>query len=91
MKPIKISLSINHLFCYYGVIIFKYGNIGLIFTKIETFLNSRQPEWLDLFQEYGNAFFVALFTLEMLVKMYSLGLQVSNLYIVMYLSSFILF
>ncbi|CAH0403502.1 unnamed protein product [Chilo suppressalis] len=35
----------------------------------------RQPEWLDLFQEYGNAFFVALFTLEMLVKMYSLGLQ----------------
>ncbi|XP_047037366.1 muscle calcium channel subunit alpha-1 isoform X2 [Helicoverpa zea] len=35
----------------------------------------QQPEWLDLFQEYGNAFFVALFTLEMLVKMYSLGLQ----------------
>nr|XP_037876781.1 muscle calcium channel subunit alpha-1 isoform X3 [Bombyx mori] len=35
----------------------------------------RQPEWLDHFQEYGNAFFVALFTLEMLVKMYSLGLQ----------------
>ncbi|XP_053619116.1 muscle calcium channel subunit alpha-1-like isoform X3 [Plodia interpunctella] len=34
-----------------------------------------QPEWMDLFQEYGNAFFVALFTLEMLVKMYSLGLQ----------------
>ncbi|KPJ14613.1 Voltage-dependent calcium channel type D subunit alpha-1 [Papilio machaon] len=34
-----------------------------------------QPSWLDLFQEYGNAFFVALFTLEMLVKMYSLGLQ----------------
>ncbi|XP_063630080.1 muscle calcium channel subunit alpha-1-like isoform X1 [Cydia splendana] len=35
----------------------------------------QQPSWLDLFQEYGNAFFVALFTLEMLVKMYSLGLQ----------------
>ncbi|XP_072945863.1 muscle calcium channel subunit alpha-1-like isoform X3 [Epargyreus clarus] len=35
----------------------------------------QQPQWLDLFQEYGNAFFVALFTLEMLVKMYSLGLQ----------------
>lgn len=32
---------------------------------------------MDLFQEYGNAFFIALFTLEMLVKMYSLGLQVS--------------
>ncbi|KAJ0171022.1 hypothetical protein K1T71_013221 [Dendrolimus kikuchii] len=35
----------------------------------------QQPPWLDYFQEYGNAFFVALFTLEMLVKMYSLGLQ----------------
>ncbi|XP_052753579.1 muscle calcium channel subunit alpha-1 isoform X10 [Galleria mellonella] len=35
----------------------------------------QQPTWLDHFQEYGNAFFVALFTLEMLVKMYSLGLQ----------------
>ncbi|XP_073958915.1 muscle calcium channel subunit alpha-1-like isoform X6 [Choristoneura fumiferana] len=35
----------------------------------------QQPEWLDYFQEYGNAFFVALFTIEMLVKMYSLGLQ----------------
>lgn len=34
---------------------------------------------------------MALFTLEMLVKMYSLGLQVSNLYIVMYLSSFIFY
>ncbi|CAH2099005.1 unnamed protein product [Euphydryas editha] len=35
----------------------------------------QQPTWLDYFQEYGNAMFVALFTLEMLVKMYSLGLQ----------------
>ncbi|XP_046973962.1 muscle calcium channel subunit alpha-1-like isoform X13 [Vanessa cardui] len=35
----------------------------------------QQPTWLDHFQEYGNAMFVALFTLEMLVKMYSLGLQ----------------
>ncbi|XP_052745173.1 muscle calcium channel subunit alpha-1 isoform X6 [Bicyclus anynana] len=34
-----------------------------------------QPPWMDYFQEYGNAIFVALFTLEMLVKMYSLGLQ----------------
>lgn len=42
----------------------------------------RQPEWLDHFQEYGNAFFVALFTIEMLVKMYSLGLQVSRTTIV---------
>ncbi|XP_044763152.1 muscle calcium channel subunit alpha-1 isoform X2 [Coccinella septempunctata] len=34
-----------------------------------------QPIWLDQFQDITNIFFIALFTLEMLVKMYSLGLQ----------------
>nr|XP_042903627.1 voltage-dependent calcium channel type D subunit alpha-1 isoform X3 [Parasteatoda tepidariorum] len=34
-----------------------------------------QPPWLDEFQEYANIFFVALFSLEMLLKMYSLGIQ----------------
>lgn len=29
--------------------------------------------------EYTNMFFIALFTLEMLLKMYSLGLQVNNI------------
>ena len=41
----------------------------------------RQPAWLDYFQEYVNLFFVVLFTFEMVLKMYSLGFQVSHLYI----------
>jgi voltage-dependent calcium channel L type alpha-1D len=35
----------------------------------------RQPKWLDHFQDVTNLFFVILFTCEMLVKMYALGLQ----------------
>merc|ERR1719340_469688 len=34
-----------------------------------------QPPWLDDFQEYTNLFFVCLFTCEMLLKMYALGLS----------------
>jgi len=34
-----------------------------------------QPPWLDDFQEYTNLFFVCLFTGEMLLKMYALGLS----------------
>ena len=36
----------------------------------------KQPIWLEEFQESANLFFVILFTLEMFLKMYSLGLQV---------------
>lgn len=39
----------------------------------------RQPSWLDHFQEWTNLFFVVLFTLEMFLKMYSLGFQVSEI------------
>lgn len=35
-----------------------------------------QPPWLDEFQDYANMFFVVLFTIEMLIKLYSLGFQV---------------
>jgi len=34
-----------------------------------------QPEWLEHFQEITNMFFVVLFTLEMILKMYALGFQ----------------
>lgn len=34
-----------------------------------------QPPWLDRFQDVANMFFVVLFTLEMLLKLYSLGFQ----------------
>lgn len=35
----------------------------------------QQPAWLDRFQDFANIFFVVLFTLEMFLKMYSLGFQ----------------
>ena len=38
----------------------------------------KQPKWLDYFQDATNLFFVVLFTCEMLIKMYALGLQVSG-------------
>ena len=37
-----------------------------------------QPGWLEHFQEIANMFFVVLFTLEMLLKMYALGFQVTS-------------
>ena len=37
-----------------------------------------QPEWLEHFQEIANMFFVVLFTVEMLLKMYALGFQVTT-------------
>lgn len=40
----------------------------------------KQPKWLDYFQDVTNLFFVVLFTCEMLIKMYALGLQVSSTY-----------
>ncbi|GMR47448.1 hypothetical protein PMAYCL1PPCAC_17644, partial [Pristionchus mayeri] len=42
-------------------------------TLVLTTEHHKQPEWLDRFQNAGNLFFVILFTLEMLLKMYSLG------------------
>lgn len=36
--------------------------------------------FLILFAEYTNMFFITLFTMEMSLKMYSLGFQVSKLY-----------
>ena len=38
----------------------------------------KQPKWLDYFQDVTNLFFVVLFTCEMLIKMYALGLQVGG-------------
>ena len=51
----------------------------------------RQPAWLDYFQEYVNLFFVVLFTFEMVLKMYSLGFQVSHIYFCFLNKMFILY
>uniref|UniRef100_A0AAG5DDX1 Voltage-dependent L-type calcium channel subunit alpha n=3 Tax=Anopheles atroparvus TaxID=41427 RepID=A0AAG5DDX1_ANOAO len=56
---------------YWLIIILVFLNTGVLATE-----HYRQPPWLDDFQENTNMFFVALFTMEMLLKMYSLGFQV---------------
>ncbi|CAH1378096.1 unnamed protein product [Tenebrio molitor] len=55
---------------YWLIIILVFLNTGVLATE-----HYNQPIWLDLFQEYTNMFFIALFTMEMLLKLYSLGFQ----------------
>ncbi|KAJ8923541.1 hypothetical protein NQ315_010119 [Exocentrus adspersus] len=55
---------------YWLIIILVFLNTGVLATE-----HYQQPPWLDNFQEYTNMFFIALFTMEMLLKMYSLGFQ----------------
>lgn len=55
---------------YWLIIILVFLNTGVLATE-----HYRQPKWLDEFQELTNMFFVGLFTMEMLLKMYSLGFQ----------------
>ncbi|CAH0562347.1 unnamed protein product [Brassicogethes aeneus] len=53
---------------YWLIIVLVFLNTGVLATE-----HYNQPVWLDDFQEYTNMFFIALFTMEMLLKMYSLG------------------
>ncbi|XP_024084384.1 muscle calcium channel subunit alpha-1 isoform X2 [Cimex lectularius] len=55
---------------YWLIIVLVFLNTGVLATE-----HYNQPAWLDQFQEITNIFFVALFTMEMLLKMYSLGFQ----------------
>ncbi|XP_071438805.1 muscle calcium channel subunit alpha-1 isoform X3 [Hetaerina americana] len=55
---------------YWLIIILVFLNTGVLATE-----HYKQPVWLDHFQEVTNLFFVALFSMEMLLKMYSLGFQ----------------
>lgn len=55
---------------YWLIILLVFLNTGVLATE-----HYGQPPWLDEFQEYTNMFFVALFTMEMFLKMYSLGFQ----------------
>ncbi|VDP03539.1 unnamed protein product [Soboliphyme baturini] len=53
---------------YWLVIVLVFLN-----TMVLTSEHYGQPDWLDKFQEIANLFFVILFTLEMFLKIYSLG------------------
>lgn len=55
---------------YWTIILLVFLNTGVLATE-----HHHQPLYLNDFQRQTNMVFVALFTLEMLLKMYSLGIQ----------------
>ncbi|CAL7937216.1 unnamed protein product [Xylocopa violacea] len=55
---------------YWLIIVLVFLNTGVLATE-----HYDQPHWLDDFQEITNMFFIALFSMEMMLKMYSLGFQ----------------
>ncbi|CAG5093745.1 Similar to Ca-alpha1D: Voltage-dependent calcium channel type D subunit alpha-1 (Drosophila melanogaster) [Cotesia congregata] len=55
---------------YWLIIVLVFLNTGVLATE-----HYRQPDWLDQFQEVTNMFFIGLFSMEMMLKMYSLGFQ----------------
>ncbi|XP_053974550.1 muscle calcium channel subunit alpha-1 isoform X2 [Hylaeus volcanicus] len=55
---------------YWLIIVLVFLNTGVLATE-----HYNQPTWLDDFQEITNMFFIALFSMEMMLKMYSLGFQ----------------
>ncbi|XP_025156407.1 muscle calcium channel subunit alpha-1 isoform X8 [Harpegnathos saltator] len=55
---------------YWLIIILVFLNTGVLATE-----HYNQPRWLDDFQEITNMFFIVLFSMEMMLKMYSLGFQ----------------
>ena len=57
---------------FWFIIILVFLNTWVLATE-----HYNQPDWLEQFQEITNMFFVVLFTLEMLLKMYALGFQVN--------------
>ncbi len=58
---------------YWSIIVLVFLNTVVLATE-----HYAQPRWLDDFQEATNIFFIVLFTVEMALKMYSLGFSVSS-------------
>ncbi|XP_020280944.1 muscle calcium channel subunit alpha-1 isoform X8 [Pseudomyrmex gracilis] len=55
---------------YWLIIVLVFLNTGVLASE-----HYNQPHWLDEFQEITNMFFIVLFSMEMMLKMYSLGFQ----------------
>uniref|UniRef100_A0A1I8GVU8 Voltage-dependent L-type calcium channel subunit alpha n=1 Tax=Macrostomum lignano TaxID=282301 RepID=A0A1I8GVU8_9PLAT len=55
---------------YWTIIVLVFCNTGVLATQFYD-----QPLWLENFQNKANYAFVAMFTFEMLLKMYSLGIR----------------
>ncbi|XP_037087446.1 LOW QUALITY PROTEIN: voltage-dependent calcium channel type D subunit alpha-1-like [Pollicipes pollicipes] len=62
--------AVKSQFFYWLIILLVFLNTGVLATE-----HYRQPAWLDKFQEITNLFFIVLFTIEMIIKMYALGFQ----------------
>ncbi|XP_014484756.1 PREDICTED: muscle calcium channel subunit alpha-1 isoform X2 [Dinoponera quadriceps] len=55
---------------YWLIIVLVFLNTGVLATE-----HYNQPRWLNDFQDVTNTFFIVLFSMEMMLKMYSLGFQ----------------
>ena len=78
----RFSDGLSSLFSYVPILLQAMFWIIIVLVFLNTCVlateHYRQPAWLDDFQEITNLFFVILFTVEMGIKMYSLGFQVSK-------------
>ncbi|KAG9477806.1 hypothetical protein GDO78_013012, partial [Eleutherodactylus coqui] len=66
----KCRLAVKSVTFYWMVLILVFLNTLTIASE-----HYRQPEWLTQIQAYANKVLLSLFTLEMLLKLYSLGFQ----------------
>jgi len=62
--------AIKSQWFYWLIIILVFLNTVILASE-----HYQQPEWLDEFQLITNLIFIGLFTIEMLIKMYSVGIQ----------------
>ncbi|XP_041429085.1 voltage-dependent L-type calcium channel subunit alpha-1D isoform X2 [Xenopus laevis] len=66
----KCRLAVKSVTFYWIVLLLVFLNTLTIASE-----HYQQPDWLTEIQAYANKVLLSLFTLEMLLKMYSLGLQ----------------
>uniref|UniRef100_A0A8C8SRK0 Voltage-dependent L-type calcium channel subunit alpha n=1 Tax=Pelusios castaneus TaxID=367368 RepID=A0A8C8SRK0_9SAUR len=66
----RCRLAVKSVSFYWMVLILVFLNTLTIASE-----HYQQPDWLTQIQAYANKVLLSLFTLEMLLKMYSLGLQ----------------
>uniref|UniRef100_A0A803TF13 Voltage-dependent L-type calcium channel subunit alpha n=1 Tax=Anolis carolinensis TaxID=28377 RepID=A0A803TF13_ANOCA len=66
----RCRLAVKSVSFYWMVLILVFLNTLTIASE-----HYNQPDWLTQIQAYANKVLLSLFTLEMLLKMYSLGLQ----------------
>ncbi|ESO06433.1 hypothetical protein HELRODRAFT_160603 [Helobdella robusta] len=66
-----VRRAVKSQWFYWLIIILVFLNTCILATE-----HYRQPPWLDQLQDISNMFFIGLFTIEMFVKMYSVGFQI---------------